>query len=505
MPVQVALNTPLADALSQAVQPKLVEIGWGSGGAEDAALAEYIILMLINGKTEQEIANDISGELLNLGPDDPAAADFARWLFQEIEALDAQLNGRATEAQGDAAMPSATDTTMDTAGEVSELNAYVHPESAPIDKRKLTRLRPTGPKSMRNGSGSGARGREKRMFGQMNRAMDRSQDVLRRVRVQSGNERINRGPPTGPRAGQIGRQPRNVNLQGGFGPMGQPSMQQMPGVPGMMPNGMEGWNANMGNMNPGSMDPTVLAMFTERLQQQNDLMQKMAQQLSNQNNGFQNRRGRERGNHRGGGYNRGHHHQSQPKNATSEQTVEMEMDGTKPEPANPEESVCKFNLKCNNKDCKFAHQSPVAPPGTTVDVKDVCTFGAACKNFKCTARHPSPAARVAYQSDQDCKFFPNCQNPQCQFRHPAMPLCRNGPSCSTPNCKFTHVRTKCKFKPCLNPACAFVHDEGQQGGFKDKVWTPDSQKDHVSDRKFVDEMAETEMVIPSADEDATIS
>lgn len=138
MPVEIALNTPLADALNTAIQPKLVEVGWGSGGADDSALSEYIILMLVNGKSEDEIAAELSDDLLNLGPDDPGAKEFSRWLFQQIDVLaaqmgtgDAQVSGGADaagapqddsmtgmEQDGDMSMP--TDTPAD-------LNAYVFP------------------------------------------------------------------------------------------------------------------------------------------------------------------------------------------------------------------------------------------------------------------------------------------------------------------------------------------------------------------------------------------
>lgn len=175
----------------------------------------------------------------------------------------------------------------------------------------------------------------------------------------------------------------------------------------------------------------------------------------------------------------------------------------KPKPTlNPEETVCKYNLRCTNPECKFAHQSPAAPPGTTVDVKDVCSFGAACKNRKCVGRHPSPAARAAHQSEQDCKFYPNCQNPRCPFRHPSMPPCRNGGDCSVPNCKFTHIKTPCKFHPCTNRFCPFMHEEGQRGVFHDKVWTASGDgaaaKEHVSERKFVAADAPEEVVLPDA-------
>lgn len=127
MPVEVSLNTPLADALNAAIQPKLVEVGWGTGGADDSALAEYIILMLVNGKTQDQIAAELSGELLNLGPDDPGARDFSRWLFEQIEILDAQLNGGQApeESMGGAAQDDSNAGEMDTdmGGDISELNA----------------------------------------------------------------------------------------------------------------------------------------------------------------------------------------------------------------------------------------------------------------------------------------------------------------------------------------------------------------------------------------------
>ena len=87
MAVSVTLNTPLAEALSNVVQPKLVEVGWSTGGLDDSALAEYIILMLVNGKTQDQISAELSNDLLNLGPDDSGAVDFSRWLFEQVEVL----------------------------------------------------------------------------------------------------------------------------------------------------------------------------------------------------------------------------------------------------------------------------------------------------------------------------------------------------------------------------------------------------------------------------------
>lgn len=274
----------------------------------------------------------------------------------------------------------------------------------------------------------------------------------------------------------------------------------------------QGWM--MQGQQPGQMD------LVNMLEQQNQMMYQLSQQLMSGgpgSGGFgHQQRGRggkslfervQEPHHKNNFRRGGHHSHANGEGSTTETAVEgedMDMSGNKREAQNPEDTVCKYNLNCTNKECKFAHQSPAAPHGTTVDVSDNCSFGAACKNRKCVGRHPSPAQKFAHNSEQDCKFFPNCQNPRCTFKHPSMPLCRNGADCTTANCKFTHVQIKCKFTPCLNPKCAFAHDAGQQGGFKDKVWTPEGgeggEGEHVSDRKFVDEQVNEEFVKPEGEE-----
>lgn len=94
MVVEVTLNTPLAEALSDVVQPKLSEIGWNTGGLDDSALGEYIILMLVNGKSQEQIAAELSNDLLNLEPDNSGAIEFSSWLFEQVDILNAQLNGQ---------------------------------------------------------------------------------------------------------------------------------------------------------------------------------------------------------------------------------------------------------------------------------------------------------------------------------------------------------------------------------------------------------------------------
>lgn len=100
MAVEVALGTPLADALQHAIQPKLVENGWSTGDLDDNALAEYILLMLVNGKTQAELASELSNDLLGLGPEDSGANDFSQWLFEQVDNLGGHTNQASSSSQG---------------------------------------------------------------------------------------------------------------------------------------------------------------------------------------------------------------------------------------------------------------------------------------------------------------------------------------------------------------------------------------------------------------------
>ena len=525
----MSLNTPLAEALSNVVQPKLAEVGW-STGHDDSALGEYIILMLVNGKTQEQIAAELSNDLLNLPPEDTGATDFAKWLFEQVDILNSQLYGvPQPQAQQNQAIPSFQDERRTSRGQLNDGDAEMEeatdgPQNGamcvPSGPQKTSGLvlttanSPTGPKSMRNTSRNG----NKRIMGQISRAMDRSNDaVLHRVRPQQGTERINmhnRQPPKGPRNNQ--NQPPRTQPNGrpmgmGNGPMpnneiAAPLMQMTPQQQ-MQLMAMYEEQARMfsqifspqqqQNLMPGMAPPGMNAGFPNPNQQPGrSLFERVEGAPQRQNGNFD-----KRPQQNGGGFQPPIKHDDAASKATSgDISSSMEVESSQNNPPEPSpETICKFNLKCTKQDCSYAHQSPVAPPGTTIDVNDVCPFGAACKNRKCVGRHPSPAQKVGHQSEQDCKFFPNCVNPKCPFRHPTMPMCRNGADCKREGCMFTHVRTMCKFNPCLNADCPYKHAEGQQRGkFGDKVWTADGgEKEHVSERKFIDdEMAEEELIVP---------
>ena len=372
--------------------------------------------------------------------------------------------------------------------------------------------RPTGPKSMRpNGRNNG-----RRLIGQLNKAMDRTSDsVLHRVRGQSG-ERINmhsRQPPKGP----LPRGPRDSR------PQNRPFNNGIPSGPkGNTPN------RNQPMVNPQFSQQQQMQLFSLLSQMmtpngQNMMMPGMAGMPApainpnfrgqNQSNGkslFDRVEGRPHQNRFNHNKPLSNGNKPQPQ---SQGDTEMGEDITMDDGAQKStselgpETICKFNLKCTKADCPFAHQSPAAPPGTAIDLNDTCAFGAACQNRKCTGRHPSPAQKTAHKAEQDCKFWPNCTNPHCPFKHPTMPLCRNGADCQVEGCKFTHVQTTCKYNPCLNKTCLYKHAEGQKRGkFGDMVWTPDKEKakaqgqSHVSERKFIADDGEEELIVPAGDD-----
>jgi hypothetical protein len=578
-------DTALARGLHQVVQPKLAECGWTTGG-DDTTLFDYILLMLANDKNENQVASELSNDLLDLGPENVETQQFSRWLFEQIDILRRQING--TNAGGDAPIVNTTenvteaassdapantqDTDMDGATDPSTGTMYVatpffcsppsaisdgHRDSArglpipPIEssfrerspaswklskytnQHNLTKSRPTGPKAMRNGSG-GKSARGGRMLTQMNKNMGRTEDsTLHRVRGSQGAGRINshsREPPKGPRtASQVGRGldalaggrgMNNMNMvPGGMNGMnGAPNMGAMPGMPmpGMGQPGMQPM------LNP-SQQMALMQMYE---QQANMMQQLFAGQIPQPmvNPSFQHTRGG-RGGKKFSGGDRGtgpaaHKHNLPPstKFPKKEGQDETMTDGPAAETGDAMEAekprldesttMCHFDVRCSKADCPFVHSSPVATRSSVIDMNTECSFGASCKNFKCAGKHPSPAQRQKFQSEQECVFWPNCRDQStCPFAHPAAPPCRNGADCTVPGCTFHHSKTVCKFNPCTKANCHFKHAEGQKkNAVKSNVWVAPGNKeegDHVSERKFIDESKEEELLLPSKNAEMT--
>ncbi|KAF2878028.1 hypothetical protein BDV95DRAFT_556546 [Massariosphaeria phaeospora] len=539
MAVEFANESPLAAALQNLVQPKLAEYGWTTGG-EDTTIFEYILLMLANDKNEAQIASELSNDLLDLGPENVETQQFARWLFEQIEHLRQQLNGggagdaevaESTEFQMDGNAPGFSPSAQDT-----EMDGGASPSSGNI---------PTGPKAMRNGSGPKQARGSGRMINQLNKQMNRTDDsALHRVRGSQGVGRINshsREPPKGPRNQQIGRgldamangrgmgsMNSMVNVSMPPGPMNGMAMGGMPGMPGMpsMPVMPGTGMAPMGqNGMPGMLNTQQHMALMQMYEQQAHMMQQILQGQTpptypNTNFGQGNRNGNKRSSDKSirMGSKQGlppstkfTKKESQDENMTeggpiTENGDNMEVETTRKEPSN---TMCRWNMRCGNPECVYVHQSPAAPDGTPVDMNDECQYGAACTNHKCVGKHPSPARKQKFQAEQECAFHPNCRDQaHCPYKHPSVSPCRNGADCTKPGCTFWHTKVMCKFAPCTNMHCPYKHVEGQkQKQKKSNKWVApktedngangeEAKKEHVSERKFIDEAAAEELIIP---------
>ncbi|CAO2652283.1 Nn.00g005660.m01.CDS01 [Neocucurbitaria sp. VM-36] len=513
MAVDFSNESPLAVQLQHVVQPKLAEFGWTTGG-DDTTLFEYILLMLANDKNEAQVAAELSNDLLDLGPENTETQQFAQWLFEQIEVLKRQLSG------GDTSIAQSIENQMDSTSNDNSTPALdTDMEGA---SESVQGSIPTGPKAMRSGSGAQATrpARGGRMLNQLNKSMNRNDDsALHRVRGAGGGVgRINshaRDPPKGPRGQNIGRGIEamaggrgmgNANMNMGQGNMNGMNGMPMGGMPGMPMPQMGGQNGMPGMLNP-QQQMALMQMYEQQAQMMQQIFSGGAQTaFVNPNFNQGNRNGSKKPLHqrmeRG---NKGMNPNAKPftkKDGQDETMADgpaaengdgMDVETSRPEPSS---TMCKFNLRCTNPDCPFVHQSPAAVPGTPVDMNDTCDYGAACKNKKCVGKHPSPAQRQKFQSEQECAFWPNCRDPNnCPYKHPAAAPCRNGADCTKEGCTFGHSTVMCKFNPCLNPRCVYKHAPGQKKN-NTNVWVAPKEGEHVSERKFVDEEQQEELIIP---------
>lgn len=428
MAVEVQSGTALAEALQNVVGPKLAEAGWTSGAVDDNSLTEYIILMLINGKTQEQIASELAADLLGLPPDEPSTHDFARWLFEQVHMLNAQINGGTAPQQAQQQPPNmaishpvaapdangfgaSQDTAMGDGGEgPSDGAMYVYDLAGSEDKMLTDKYRPTGPRSMRNGSMSnnGRGGRGGRMLGQLNKAMDRkpSDTTLHKIRGAANSGRINthgnREPPRGPRN-------MNNRMQNAFNP------QSGMGMAGMNPAAMQ---------NMMAADPEQQMKLLKLLEDQSRMMAEILGPGANapainpaffpgaQQQAQQGRSGKslfERVDRTGLRQNTTFGKNKFPRQDAMDTDGAADGEGTD-EHKDPSQIPCRFQLKCTIATCHFGHQSPAAPAGIMVDLSDKCPYGAACQNKKCTASHPSPEQRRQHKSTTVmCRFYPTCK------------------------------------------------------------------------------------------------
>lgn len=136
----VVLSSSMSEILGQRIQPKLVEIGWSISGEDNSPLSEYICLMIQNGKSREQIAEELSGDLLGLAPGDSTALEFANWLFEQVDTLNGKAQGNGNQQEAATQEPAASseepqgiDSAMDhdmaevADGESGQNGVYVYP------------------------------------------------------------------------------------------------------------------------------------------------------------------------------------------------------------------------------------------------------------------------------------------------------------------------------------------------------------------------------------------
>ena len=532
----ISLDTPLAEQLNALVHQKITEEGWST--EEDTSLAEYIVLMLVNGKTQEQISSELASELLQ---DVDGIPQFAQWLSDQVAILKngADVPASSTNQQmADATSQSLPDYTEITNDEIPAAYDTDMGDNAPdnalvVSKNELEQYadfsdRPKGPKNLHGARPSGRGGR---MGGQMNKAMDRSGDsILHRVRGQTGAGRIDshtRGAPKGPRgsANRAGLQKALSGIATGSpkqsipNPMMQAAGQSNPMMPAMSPQQQMEFMAMMEQQArmmaqftgmvpgvPGALSPG----FQQNGQAPSSQQASLFDRVQAPGRGGRGGRGRGRGFHQNGTTRNGSGQDASGADTESNApSSSMEVESSsQSKPFDPSTTMCKFNKRCINQDCPYAHVSPAAPDNTPIDMTHACSFGVACKNSKCTGRHPSPAQLKAHHAEEICRFFPNCANPVCSYKHPTAPPCRNGADCTREGCTFTHLQTMCKFNPCTNRNCPYKHADGQKVKAHSNVWVAQGMKkdttmsgaedgqQHVSNRKFVEEGGEEELIKP---------
>lgn len=510
----VEAGSALAQQIQALVQPKLMENSWVAEET-DTTLAEYVTMMIVNGKDLQGVQSELGSDLLGLDDDDQSVIDFAQWLFEQVRSLSQPQVQPAQQQEQPQPIPTLQDANMeDTPASADAPYVYspytynsgidsvhytedmsqpspqcsrpsqyfeygsgsVHPSrrhALPEQPLTCDRYSPTGPKSMRNGNGL-QRGRGGRMLGQMNRSMDRSADLpdnLRRIKGAAGGQsgRINAhsardGPPRGPKMHQNIANGVQRMMNGGRG-------NHHNNMPGMNPM-MQGMNANMNNQQQ--------MQFMQMMEMQANLL---AQIANNQNGGaqFQNgfagptgHAGRGgRGGHRGG---RGGHTQEPKLKAVNGKLPDAAL------PAGPGEYNFKTKLRLDSERNADGSLLSGGSHGDSMEVdgedskggkfSTACRFDLSCTNPDCGFAHHGPATngKTSIDLEASCSHGAACTNHSCVARHPS-PAQRNAhnktmdckfyPNCANKSCPFRHpTAPPCRNgADCTTPGCTFGHSK----------------------------------------------
>ena len=145
--------------------------------------------------------------------------------------------------------------------------------------------------------------------------------------------------------------------------------------------------------------------------------------------------------------------------------------------------LCKFGTLCSNPMCPFGHPTPANEDAKVIDLM-WCPNNLTCEDPQCTKAHsslskirevkpmtvkkvsapPAMARPPVEKSLEQCKYGIHCTNKRCKFRHAkSHVMCRDGANCTRIDCFFGHpINEDCRFGvECKNAACLFRHPEGR--------------------------------------------
>ncbi|SPO29728.1 related to NAB2 - nuclear polyadenylated RNA-binding protein required for nuclear mRNA export [Ustilago trichophora] len=209
-----------------------------------------------------------------------------------------------------------------------------------------------------------------------------------------------------------------------------------------------------------------------------------------------------------------------------------------------ETSICRWNVGCTNPMCPYSHASPAnagpgGDPNALVLSQQNCRFGARCTNKDCTRSHVSPAvAKIQARSAAPVSFTPSASTSTSAIlpasasaaapaaaatlsMDTALPNqtgsrpCRFGAACTRADCFFSHPpsrtlttstssNTPCRFGlGCTRPNCFFSHPPGQRASATTTATTTAGARGGTAERLHVFATAaapdeEMEVIIPGS-------